>query len=235
MRVISKNNLHQLTFFPVLFPVNCYMIEESNSLTLIDAAIPGSEKAIHAFVEQIGKPLTHIVLTHVHSDHIGALDALVKLYPDALVCVSSRDSRLMSGDVSLDPDEPQTPIRGGVPKNLRTRASLLLDHGNRVGSLQVIATPGHTPGSISLLDTRTQAVIAGDAFQTRGGVAVSGSVRWSFPFPALATWSKEISLQSAQLLLNLKPSLLAIGHGPMLTDPIAPMQKAIAQATRKLS
>lgn len=233
MRIISKNNVHQLTFFPTLFPVNCYMIEEQNSLTLIDAALPGSEKGIQAFVQQKGKPLTHIVLTHIHSDHIGALDALAKLYPEAVICVSTRDARLMSGDVSLDPGEPQTPIRGGVPKNLRTRASLLLEEGDRIGSLQTITTPGHTPGSISLLDTRTHAIIAGDAFQTRGGIAVSGSVRWSFPFPALATWSKAISLQSAQRLLELNPSLLAVGHGPMLNDPVASMQKAIEHAARQ--
>lgn len=234
MRVISKNHLHQLTFFPAILPVNCYIIEEEDHLTLIDAALPGSEKGIHSFVQQTGKPLTHIVLTHIHSDHIGALDALAKLYPDAVICVSTRDSRLMSGDVSLDPDEPQTPIRGGVPKKLRTRASLLLEDGDRIGSLQVITTPGHTPGSISLLDTRTSAIIAGDAFQTRGGIAVSGSLRWSFPFPALATWSKTISLQSAQRLLELNPSLLAVGHGSMIANPLSSMQKAIDHAARQI-
>ncbi|MFD1887932.1 MBL fold metallo-hydrolase [Paenibacillus wenxiniae] len=233
MRVISKNNLHQLTFFPTILPVNCYVIEEDHSLTLIDAALPGSEKGIQKFIQQNGKPLTHIVLTHIHSDHIGALDALAKLYPEAVIGVSTRDARLMSGDRSLDPGEPQTPIRGGIPKKLRTRASLLLEDGDRIGSLQVITTPGHTPGSISLLDTRSHALIAGDAFQTRGGIAVSGSLRWIFPFPALATWSKAISLQSAQRLLDLNPSLLAVGHGSMITEPIRSMQKAIDRAARK--
>ena len=83
--------------------------------------------------------------------------------------------------------------------------------GDRVGSLLAIMTPGHTPGSMSFLDVRNKALIVGDAFQTRGGMAVSGQIKFWFPFPAMATWSKEISLQSAQKLSEYEPSLLAEG------------------------
>ncbi|WP_345740661.1 hypothetical protein [Metabacillus endolithicus] len=37
MKVTKVGNVYQLTFLPGFFPVNCYMIEESSSLTLIDA------------------------------------------------------------------------------------------------------------------------------------------------------------------------------------------------------
>ncbi|WP_374709378.1 MBL fold metallo-hydrolase [Desmospora profundinema] len=45
--------------------------------------------------DQIGKPITRIVLTHVHHDHIGALDALKQAILDVSVHISSREARLL--------------------------------------------------------------------------------------------------------------------------------------------
>ncbi|WP_127495609.1 MBL fold metallo-hydrolase [Paenibacillus glycanilyticus] len=236
MRMTRHEQVYQLTFMPKMFPVNCYLVEEEKSLTLIDAAMPGNTEAILKAAKQIGKPITRIVLTHAHSDHIGALDALRKQLTDVTVYISARDSRLLSGDRSLDANEPETPIRGGVPKpgKIATRPDVLLQDGDRVGSLLAITTSGHTPGSMSFLDSRSHALIAGDAFQVRGGIAVSGQVRWKFPFPAMATWNKIESLRSAMKLLKLKPSLLAVGHGDLIVQPEAMMELAIQDASRKL-
>jgi glyoxylase-like metal-dependent hydrolase (beta-lactamase superfamily II) len=229
MRVIKEGFLYQLTFMPRIFPVNCYFIEEEDGLTLIDAALPNSAKPILQAAEKIGKEIKRIVLTHAHGDHIGALDDL-KGKLNIPVYISARDSRLLSGDTTLDSFEPQTRIRGGVPKNIKTRPDILLKEGDQIGSLLVISTPGHTPGSISFLDQRTDMLIAGDAFQTRGGTAVSGvTIPW-FPFPAMATWNKESALKSARKIQELKPSLLAVGHGEMLLNPAAPIEKAIQKA-----
>lgn len=234
MKITQYGSLIQLSFLPRFFPVNCYLVEEEDGLTLIDAALPYSAEGILRAVKNTGKPLARIVLTHVHDDHVGALDALKAKYPDIPVYVSARDARLMSGDISLDPGEPQTPIRGGVPKRLSTRADVLIADGDRIGSLLAVSSPGHTPGSVSLLDTRSGALIAGDAFQTRAGIAVSGTVRPLFPFPALATWHKETALASARKLAGLGPKLLAAGHGPMLERPAAAMERAIRAAERAL-
>lgn len=134
----------------------------------------------------------------------------------------------------MDPGEPETPIRGGVPSGLKTRGEVWLREGDQVGSLLAVTSAGHTPGSMSFLDTRNHALIAGDAFQTRGGVAVAGQVRWRFPFPALATWNQRLSLESARKLRKLDPSLLAVGHGDMLIQPGAAIDRAIAEAERNL-
>jgi glyoxylase-like metal-dependent hydrolase (beta-lactamase superfamily II) len=236
MKITRHELVYQLTYLPNVFPVNCYLVEEEKSLTLIDAAMPNNAADILKAAHEIGKPITRIVLTHAHGDHIGALDALKKQLPDATVYISARDSRLLNGDRSLDANEPTTPIRGGVPKSgkILTLPDVLLQDGDRVGSLLAVSTPGHTPGSMSFLDSRNQALIVGDAFQTRGGVAVSGQVRPWFPFPAMATWNKKESLNSAMKLLKLKPTLLAVGHGKMLVNPEAAMEKAVQEAARKL-
>lgn len=233
MRVTKIGTVFQLSFMPRIFPVNCYLVEEENELTLIDAALPFSTKGIIDAAKSIGKPITRIVLTHAHNDHIGALDALKELLPNAQVSISSRDALLLDGNSTLLPSEKNTPIRGGVPKNIKTKPDLLLEDGDRIGSLEVIATPGHTPGSITLFDTRNRSLIAGDALITRGKVGVSGLMNPLFPFPALATWDKHIALESAKKLVSYKPSLLAVGHGNMLEQPRTKMEQAIAEAELK--
>ncbi|OCA84154.1 hypothetical protein A8F94_15645 [Bacillus sp. FJAT-27225] len=227
MRVIQEGNLIQLTTLPRLFPVNCYLIEEEAGLTLVDAAMPFSAKGILKAAGSIGKPITSIVLTHAHEDHVGALDIIKASFPDALVYISERDSRILNGDRSLDPQEEQTPIKGGIPKSVKTRADLLLKEGDRVGSLLAVETPGHTPGSMSFFDTRSQALISGDAFQTRAGLAVAGDKRLLFPFPAFGTWSRSSALKSARKLCKLEPSLLATGHGELLKNPVGHMEEVI--------
>jgi glyoxylase-like metal-dependent hydrolase (beta-lactamase superfamily II) len=223
--------LTQLTRFPRLFPVNCYLVREEDGLTLVDAAIPGSEKGILAAAQRLGQPIRRIVLTHAHSDHFGALDALHQLLPEAEVLVSARDARFLAGDMRLDPDEPQTRLRGGYGQ-IATVPTRLLTDGDRVGSLQVLHTPGHTPGHIALFDTRNGTLIAGDAFQTRAGIAVSGTLRLLFPFPAMATWNRPLALASARRLHALAPTRLAVGHGELIEQPVAAMQQAIDEAAR---
>ncbi len=232
MRATREEHVIQLTYLPVLFPVNCYLVEEEDGLTLVDAALPVNAEAIMQAAVRIGKPITRIALTHAHSDHIGALDRLKHALPDARVYISERDARLLAGDVSLDDDEPATPIRGGVPKpgKIATTPDELLQGGERIGSLLAISVPGHTPGSMAFMDTRSRILLAGDAFQTRSRTAVSGHLQPLFPFPALATWDKNASLRSAKALLKLEPALLAAGHGNMLRQPAAAMERAIAAA-----
>lgn len=232
MKVTKTGAVYQVTFLPRIFPVNCYLIEEEKTLTLIDAALPYSAKGILEVAQQIGKPIENIVLTHAHGDHVGALDELRSALPGVTVSISIRDARLLTGDRTLDPGEPDTPIRGGVPKNVKTVPDVLLREGDRIGSLEAVSAPGHTPGSMAFLDTRSNALIAGDAFQTRGGVAVSGTIKPWFPFPAWATWNRETALASARKLAALKPQLLAVGHGPMIENPVSVIEKAIAETER---
>lgn len=234
MRVTTHGTyLIQLTRLPRLFPVNCYLVHEDDGLTLIDTGLPGSAGAILAAAQKEGLAIRRIVLTHAHGDHIGSLDALRQQLPEAEVLISARDARFLSGDMSLDPGEPQLKLRGSY-QTVKTRPSRLLHDGDQVGSLQVVSTPGHTPGHIALFDRRDGSLIAGDAFQTRAGVAVSGTIRLLFPFPALATWSRSLALASARQLRALQPSRLAVGHGEVLEQPLTEMDQAIVVTARQL-
>ncbi|WP_242214615.1 MBL fold metallo-hydrolase [Bacillus cereus group sp. BfR-BA-01383] len=235
MQLIRVGTVHQIAFLPRLFPINCYFVEEETGLTLIDAALPFCAKKILEAARKIGKPITNIVITHAHDDHIGALDLLKQELPDIPVYISKRDACLLEGNKALQNGERNTPIKVGVSKQINTVPDILLQEGDRIGSLVAIAAPGHTPGSMAFLDTRNDALIVGDAFQTRGGVAVAGQLKWLFPFPMFGTWDAETALESAQKLLEYKPTILATGHGKMMKDPLVQMQRAIEEAERNLT
>lgn len=227
----SGKNLFQLTRF-VAF--NCYLVREDDGFTLIDTNMSGQAQAIMQEANTLGLPIVRILLTHAHIDHVGSLDALHDALPAVPVAISERDARFLSGDKSLDADEPQDKLRGGYPI-CKTKPTRLLHEGDRIGSLEVIATPGHTPGHIAFFDTRDHTVIAGDAFQTQGGVAVAGTFEWLFPLPAFATWHKGLALASARKLLALQPSRLAVGHGHVLSNPQPAMERAIHVMERSLA
>lgn len=232
----SRNFGHciQITFLPGVFPVNCYLVREDDGLTLIDTGLASSLNAIMRMASSLDAPVQRILLTHGHGDHTRGLDRLHDFVPHAEVLMSERDSRLLVGDTSLDDGEPQAKIKGDL-KQCRTRPTGFLKAGDRVGSLEVISCPGHTPGHLAFFDTRDGTLIAGDAFQTHGGIAVAGTIRPFFPFPALATWDKATALTSARHLRDLQPSNLAVGHGNVLAHPLEAMDAAIRRAEQQLS
>jgi glyoxylase-like metal-dependent hydrolase (beta-lactamase superfamily II) len=224
------NNLIQLTYYGF---VNVYLLREDDGFTLIDTALESCATSIMQIARQFGQPIARILLTHAHADHSGGLDAVHELVPDAEFVMPARDARFLAGDMSLDADEPQDRLRGGWVIR-KTQPTRLLHEGDRVGSLEVISTPGHSPGHCSFLDTRDRTLIVGDAFQTQGGVAVSGTFVPLFPLVYYATWHKGLALASARKLRALEPSRMAVGHGRVLNDPLAPMDRAIARAARKV-
>jgi glyoxylase-like metal-dependent hydrolase (beta-lactamase superfamily II) len=219
----------QLIRLTRLGAVNAFLVVEDDGLTLVDTMLPRSQDAILAAARDLGLPIARIALTHAHGDHVGSVDALAAALPNATVAISARDARFLAGDKSLDPGEPQSKLSGSYPR-IATRPGLLLAHGERIGSLEVIAAPGHTPGHVAFLDTRDRTLIAGDAYSTLGGVATTAKVNPRFPLPGLATWDKATALRTARELRALDPARLAVGHGGVVESPGAAMDAAIAKA-----
>lgn len=208
--------------------VNCYLVSEDDGLTLVDTMLPRSAGKIVAAAERLGAPIVRIALTHAHGDHIGSLDQLHRLLPQAEVIISARDARLLVKDMTLDPGEPQGKLRGSYP-GASTPPTRTVADGDMIGSLQVVASPGHTPGHVALFDTRDGTLLCGDAFVTLGGVATSAKGSPRFPLPALATWDKPTELESARKLCGLKPTRLAPGHGKIVDAPLSDMEAAVAR------
>jgi glyoxylase-like metal-dependent hydrolase (beta-lactamase superfamily II) len=224
------NSLYKLTR---LIAFNCFLVREDDGFTLIDTGMNGSADAILRAADALGAPIRRILLTHAHTDHVGSLDALAARLTDVEIMISERDARLLAGDMSIDPAEPQTPLKGGFISVTTTPTRLLTD-GETIGALRVIATPGHTPGHISFMDQRDGTLIAGDAFSTQAGISTAGTLRLLFPFPAMATWHQATALASAERLLALNPSRLATGHGRVLEQPHSAMKAAIEEARQRI-
>jgi glyoxylase-like metal-dependent hydrolase (beta-lactamase superfamily II) len=149
--------------------------------------------------------------------------------PQAEVIISTRDARLLAKDMSLGPDEPKDKLRGGYP-GAETKPDRTVDPGDRIGSLEVIAAPGHTPGHVALLDLRDRTLYCGDAYSTIGGVATSAKVYPPCPL-ALFTWHRPMELESARALRSLEPARLAPGHGKVVESPLEAMDRAIARGS----
>jgi glyoxylase-like metal-dependent hydrolase (beta-lactamase superfamily II) len=212
--------------------VNAFLVAEDDGLTLIDTTMGrGAAKAILAAAGKQGRPIVRIALTHAHQDHIGGLDALAAELPGVEVLISTRDAKLLAKDLTPEPGEPaDAKLRGGYP-GAKTRPTRLLSPGDRVGSLELVAAPGHTPGHVAFMDTRDRTLIAGDAFSTLGGVATTAKPNPRFPMPALATWHRPTALETARALRALEPTRLAVGHGRTVDSPVAAMDAAIVKAS----
>jgi glyoxylase-like metal-dependent hydrolase (beta-lactamase superfamily II) len=210
--------------------VNAYLVEEEDGLTLIDTTLPRSAGAIQEAARKLDRPIVRIALTHAHGDHIGSLDALAAALGDVEVLISARDARLLNKDKTPDPGEPaDAKYRGSYP-GASTKPTRTFEPGERVGSLEVVAAPGHTPGHVAFLDIRDRTLYCGDAYSTLGGVATSAKANPRFPLPAVATWHPATELASARALRALDPSRIAPGHGKVVEQPGAAMDAAIAKA-----
>jgi glyoxylase-like metal-dependent hydrolase (beta-lactamase superfamily II) len=225
------NNLYQLRRLRYF---NSFLVKEDDGYTVVDTNWPGSHQAIANTAIELDGDIKRIVLTHAHLDHAAGLDELVKLAPQAEVVMSARTARLLKGDITLDENEPQDKLRGRYVTQT-TEPTRTVAEGDMVGSLRVVESPGHTPGHISLFDTRDGTLIAGDAYSTAMSTAVSGVMRWLFPFPSQATWHKPTALASARKLWKLEPSMLATGHGVVVKEAVAEMKNAINEAEKKFA
>jgi glyoxylase-like metal-dependent hydrolase (beta-lactamase superfamily II) len=207
--------------------VNAYLVAEDDGFTLVDTTTGGGAKSLTAAAHAAGGEIRRVALTHGHGDHVGSVDALKDALGDAVqILMPELDARIHAGEQVTD-GKPS----GSWPK-LATVPDEVLHPGDRVGSLEVVASPGHSPGHVSFLDTRDGTLIAGDAFTSYGRVAIPVYYYPRFPFAAMATWDKALTLDSARALRRLDATTLVVGHGPPVRSPGAAIDAALARAAR---
>lgn len=177
---------------------NCYIvIYKENYCFVID---PGGEgEKILGYIENNHLKAEGIVLTHGHFDHIGAVDFL-RDNLDIDVAVHKLDNAYLI--------DPQKNLSFMIGENIQLEsADRLLAEGDEYYGFQVIATPGHTPGGISLYNESEGVLFSGDTIFERG------YGRTDFPGANQGKLFKSIE----KLLLLPEKTKIYPGHGGTTT------------------
>lgn len=217
-------NLIQIT---ALRTVNAYLVREDDGFTLVDALTIGWGDDLYRIARDADGAIVRIAITHGHNDHVGSIDSLMGEADTGTttVLMGAEDARIHAGE---------RPAPRGVPgmwRGLDTVPGVRLANGDRVGSLEVVASPGHSPGHLAFRDIRDNSLIAGDAFTSLGGLDVPNRLLSRLPIVSISTWDRDQALASARKLRALEPTLLVVGHGKARRDPTAAMDRAIARAS----
>lgn len=220
---------------PGMRGANAYLLL-GDTLTLVDAGMPGSEETILGYVEGLGlsaHDLSRIVITHHHLDHVGSLAAL-KSRTSAQVLAHPGDAGLISGEQSPPPASsplmrflfwlvtPLMPAPEPVPVDLAVQDGDRLDTPGPLGGATVVHVPGHTPGSIALHLPSERLLICGDTIDHRRNRLG--------PPPKAFTADMDQAIASLRRMAELEFDVLCPGHGTPIAGGADEQVRAMVQA-----
>jgi hydroxyacylglutathione hydrolase len=198
---------------------NAYLLETPEGLILVDAGIPFTERLVYRKMRQIGRDdLKLIYITHAHIDHYGAANA-IREETGAPIAIHKDDAETMAlGRTELGTvrdwkktSDATLPYIEPLLRVTPTEADILLEDGDSLEeygiNAYVMHTPGHTPGSTTLIVNDSLAFV-GDLLATGPKVHAQRSFAQDW-------------LEVARSLNRLRlaePELIYAGHG---SDPIS--------------
>ena len=167
--------------------VSAYVLARGNTAAIVDTGVAGSATAIGQTLNELGlnySDVAHVILTHNHGDHAGSIDA---------VLAEAINATAYAGEADLGP----------LPGNIVGLAG-----GEDIFGFEMLATPGHTPGHMAVIDHQAGVLVAGDAIFSEAGGVVEGPERFFDDIPQ--------SRDSIKAMAALTFNTLLVGHG----DPI---------------
>ena len=205
---------------------NAYLLVDGDTLALIDTGLPGSLNSIERYVKSIGKQLEqlrYVLLTHAHPDHAGGAPALRQRTGASVLA--------HLGDVSSNGSQQTVSYMGmfgafplPLPFLRRVPADGVLSDGDLLpllGGLQVVHTPGHTPGSLCFYLESVGALFTGDLLiESRGAL---GRNRHAFPGSSLRDYQASLAR-----VASLPCDVLCPGHGDPVTTNASARVRGLA-------
>jgi glyoxylase-like metal-dependent hydrolase (beta-lactamase superfamily II) len=222
--------LKRLTWFN---QINVYLISTPYGPVLVDSAAPGMFGWLVKSLRKVGidpEQLAGVVVTHFHIDHVGTAMALQNC--GVPVYALATEVPILLGD-TIHPG-----YGGTAGKILLAAERLLFGNPSFVGvrslevgqklldtTWRVVASPGHTPGSLALFNEETGDLLSGDTL-----VSDFGCPRANLSF---FTADCKTLVESALNLMALEPKYIHPGHGKPL--PLSAYAKVQAQLISKSS
>jgi glyoxylase-like metal-dependent hydrolase (beta-lactamase superfamily II) len=204
------DDLFILDGFPP-FAINVYLMGD----VLVDA---GSRHAAKRILRQLnGRTLATHVVTHAHADHQGSSHQVCEALRIPLWCGELDAEAIEDGQIRARmPSHPINSLIGmtfpGPPHPVARR----LREGDEIAGFQVLDTPGHSAGHISLWREADRTLICGDVFTNMDTITglpgLHEPKRFFTPDPAR-------NRASMRRLAALEPDLVCFGHGRPLRNP----------------
>ena len=195
-----------------------------DELTLIDAGLRGSGRRFAAYLHHIRRSsteLTRLICTHGHPDHIGGVRELATHRTEVLMHPADAEAlRVRFRDVMRRP-------RIGPILALMTRGpedAHPITDGDVIpvaGGLEVIHTPGHTPGSVCLYARQHRLLFTGDVLQVLRGRLTFASQLFSDDMPT--------ARRSVERLAELDVQTIALSHYPPWSERANEALRALAR------
>lgn len=182
--------------------VSAYLLYRGGEATVVDTGVSNSDGAIETALGEIGMgwgEVGSVIVTHKHPDHQGSLVAVL----------AATDAPWYAG-------------AGDIPAITAPTEGNAVGDGDRIGGLEIIETPGHTPGHISVLDPVAEVLVAGDAINGADG-GVSGP---------RSEFSEDMGLANASVakLAGFDYEIVLFGHGEPVLEGGSELVAELARA-----
>ena len=239
---MSKINVLDISFdfsgqSDAIYPV---ILEDENEMILIDCGYPNFLSLIEeaALAKNINiKNLSKVIITHHDYDHMGALAEFKRKYPKVKVLASEEEAPYIDGSKKSLRLEQAENIYDSLSENEKVEADYFhkilesiescnvdiklkdRDYFDCCGGIEILATPGHMPGHISIYHKESKSLITGDALVVENGELVIALPQY--------TLDMEEAKNSVKKFLNYDIERIICYHGGIFENEIRDALKRV--------